>query len=63
MIDVAEPIEWDGCRLEWRQDALPELAWLRDRTIDTVRLVEYRGSVNGLQFLLRPRMRGALQRT
>jgi hypothetical protein len=49
LIDVAEPIEWDG-RLEWREDALHELAQLRNRTIDTIRVVEYQGLLNGLQF-------------
>lgn len=49
LIDVAEPIEWDG-RLEWREDALRELAQLRNRTIDTIRVVEYQGLLNGLQF-------------
>lgn len=51
LIDVAEPVEWDDLRLDWREDALPELARLRDRTIDTVRIVEDREwEVNGLQF-------------
>jgi hypothetical protein len=51
LIDVAEPIEWDDLRLEWREDALSELARLRDRTIDTVRIVDHQvWGVSGLQF-------------
>jgi hypothetical protein len=49
LIDVAEPIEWSR-GLEWREDALRELARLRNRTIDTIRIVEYQGMLNGLQF-------------
>lgn len=49
LIDIAEPIEWGG-RLEWREDALRELAQLRNRTIDTIRVVEYQGLLNGRQF-------------
>jgi hypothetical protein len=34
--------------LDWREDALGELAALRDRTIDTIRLVEHQGLLNGI---------------
>jgi hypothetical protein len=54
LIDVADPIEWGDFRLEWREDAHRELARLRDRTIETVRLVEYQGTLNGMQFCSGP---------
>jgi hypothetical protein len=50
LIDVAEPIDWGDIRLEWREDPLDELAALRDRIIDAIRLVEYQGMLNGVQF-------------
>jgi hypothetical protein len=51
LIDVAEPIVWGDFRLEWREDALPELARLSGRIIDEVRLVEYEGMLNGVQLV------------
>ena len=51
LIDVAEPIDWGDVRLEWREDALPELARLSGRTIDAVRLVSYQGMLNGVQLV------------
>jgi hypothetical protein len=50
LIDVTEAIDWGDLRLEWREDPLRELARLRERTIDMVRVVEYQGALSGLQF-------------
>ena len=51
LIDVAEPIDWGDFQLEWREDALPELARLSGRTIDAVRLVSYQGMLSGVQLV------------
>ena len=52
LIDVTEPIDWYGgdLRLDWRENALGELVALRGCTIDAIRIVEYRGMLNGIQF-------------
>ena len=54
LIDVADPIDWADFRLEWREDPLRELARLRGHTIDTIRVIEYQGALNGLQFCSGP---------